>query len=276
MHIKGTTVKKRETNMPLVLHRGKDRRAGTAGFTLVELVVVVVMMGVLAALLLPALSTAKEKSRRAVCQSNIHQLLMVLDYFANDHEDHLPSALDNMGKYHSIRLSDETFTNLVELAGGQSNIFYCPNIVFGTASNNVLQHDVDGYVIGYSYLANGVQTTSKGDATWVYPTKLTDSPTNELIADANFWTTQSAAGGFPAGMTIAPHRPMGAAMARGSSFTFGLNAPSDSPQKPPSVSAGIGAVGGNIGFLNWSVTWRNINQMQTYSASSLPEEYGNW
>jgi len=149
--------------MPLVLHRGKDRRAGTAGFTLVELSVVIFMMGVLAALLLPALSTAKEKSRRAVCQSNIHQLLLVLDTYALDNQDLLPSSLDDKGYYHSIRLSDQTFTNLVEIAGN-SNIFYCPNIIFGAGLNSVAQHDNGyGYVIGYSYLANASVSTSKGD-----------------------------------------------------------------------------------------------------------------
>jgi type II secretory pathway pseudopilin PulG len=252
--------------MPLVLHRGKDRRAGTAGFTLVELAVVVFMMGVLTALLLPALSTAKEKSRRAVCQSNIHQLLLVLDYFANDNQDLLPSSADNLGYYHSIRLSDQTFTNLVALAGN-SNIFYCPNIVFAGVSNSVAQHDSYGYVIGYSYLANAIETTSKGNDYWVSPTKITDSPTNELIADANYWTPNQTSGSFPSVMKVAPHGAMGAASSRGTSFTVGLNG---------NNSAGIGAVGGNIGFLNWSINWRNIKQMQTYPASSQLDGYGNW
>jgi len=263
--------------MPLVLHRGNDRRAGTAGFTLVELSVVIFMMGVLAALLLPALSTAKEKSRRAVCQSNIHQLLLVLEYFANDNEDKLPSSADNSGYYHSIRLSDQTFTNLVELAGS-SNIFYCPNIVFSPGSGTVARHDSYGYVIGYSYLANAIETTTKGNDYWVSPTKITDSPTNELIADANYWTpNQSSSGSFPSGMKVAPHGAMGAATAHGSTFTVGLPvAASANAEKILSESAGIGAVGGNIGFLNWSVTWRNISQMQTYSASSQMDGFGNW
>jgi hypothetical protein len=41
-------------------------------------------------------------------------------------------------------------------------------------------------------------------------------------------------------------------------------------------SAGIGAVGGNVGFLNWSINWRNISQMQSYPASSQMDGYGNW
>jgi type II secretory pathway pseudopilin PulG len=253
--------------MPLVLHRGKDRRAGTAGFTLVELAVVVFMMTVLAALLLPALSTAKEKSRRAVCQGNIHQLLMVLFTYANNNEDRLPSAADNLGYYHSIRLSDETFTNLVELAGNSSNIFYCPNIVFAAGSNAVAQHDSYGYVIGYSYLANAIETTSKGNDYWVSPTKITDISTNKLIADANYWTTSQSAGNFPSAMKVAPHGAMGAAISRGSSFTVGLSGVD---------SAGIGAVGGNIGFLDMSISWRSIKQMQIYSASSQLDGWGNW
>jgi prepilin-type N-terminal cleavage/methylation domain-containing protein len=253
--------------MPLVLHRGRDRRAGTAGFTLVELLVVIFMMGVLAALLLPALSTAKEKSRRAVCQSNIRQLLTVLFTFANEHEDRLPSSLDNLGYYHSIRLSDETFTNLVDLAGS-SNIFYCPNIAFAPGAGNVQQHDNKGYVIGYNYLAGAVEGTPKGNDFWVMPSKFTDSPTNELIADANYWTPEGSSGSFPGGMKVAPHGAMGAAIVRGSSFTVGL--------KQGVNSAGIGAAGGNIGFLDFSVTWRNIRQMQTYSASSQQDGNGNW
>ena len=257
--------------MPLVLHRGKDRRAGTAGFTLVELCVVIFMTGVLTALLLPSLSTAKEKSRRAVCQSNIHQLLQVLLTFANENEDRLPSSADNMGYYHSIRLSDETFTNLVDLAGS-SNIFYCPNIVFGSLSNSVPQHDSYGYVIGYSYLANAIQTTTKGNDIWVSPTKFTDSPTNELIADANYWTPGQSPGqspgSFPGGMTVAPHGAMGASTSGGSSFNVGI--------KKSANSAGIGAVGGDVGRLDFSVTWRNMSQMQTYSASSQMDGFGNW
>jgi hypothetical protein len=160
---------------------------------------------------------------------------------------------------------------------GSSNIFYCPNIVFGPGPNNVAQHDSYGYVIGYSYLANGFQTTGKGDDIWVYPTKITDSPTNELIADANYWSAGQTTGAFPAGMTVAPHGALGAAMTRGSSFTVGLRpSQSQNSQKPASFSAGIGGVGGNIGYLNQSVVWRNIKLMQTYPASSQPDGYGSW
>jgi type II secretory pathway pseudopilin PulG len=252
--------------MRLVLHRRNDQQAGSAGFTLVELAVVMAMTAVLTALLLPALSTAKEKTRRAVCKSNVRQLLQIFAEYANDNAEFLPSAADNIGNYHSIRLSDQTYTNLVmNYADGNSNIFYCPNIVFGQGSNAVAQHDIYGYIIGYSYLATGIKSNPKSADVWVAPTKWTDSPTNELLADANYWTSETTS--YSPMMKVAPHGVMGAAMARESSFVVGA---------PGVNSSSVGAMGGNIGLLNNSVTWHSIGSMVAYPASSTSEAYGNW
>jgi prepilin-type N-terminal cleavage/methylation domain-containing protein len=67
-----------------------DNRPYKVGFTLIELLVVIAIIAILAALLLPSLTKAKNSGRRAACISNLHQVGMAVHMYAQDHEGRIP------------------------------------------------------------------------------------------------------------------------------------------------------------------------------------------
>ena len=62
-------------------------------FTLIELLVVIAIISILAAMLLPALSRAKESARKISCMNKVHQLGLSLIIYVDDNKDHYPPRL---------------------------------------------------------------------------------------------------------------------------------------------------------------------------------------
>jgi len=65
----------------------------TGGFTLIELLVVIAIIAILAAILFPVFAKAREKARQASCQSNLKQITLGMQMYAQDYDEMLPFSV---------------------------------------------------------------------------------------------------------------------------------------------------------------------------------------
>jgi prepilin-type N-terminal cleavage/methylation domain-containing protein len=142
-------------------------------FSLVELLVVIAIIGILAALLLPALARAKNQASKATDMNNLKQVMVSTHMYATDNQDHLPLPnWDNGGPLSDgvyragwLYLADATagapekfdVTNGVLWPSLHSlKIYLCPmddpaSVTFGERPQQISSYAVNGAVTGYNH-----------------------------------------------------------------------------------------------------------------------------
>lgn len=136
------------------LNRFPKKRTSSASrraFTLIELLVVIAIIAILASMILPALSNAKEKGRRTKCLNNLRQMALFMQFYTDDNEDTFPPHR-NAGMNSSAVVLTNWWGPLIVNQPNQTNLFRCPSFRGRRLDLGVeWEWAFDGHRVGYGY-----------------------------------------------------------------------------------------------------------------------------
>lgn len=230
-------------------------KSRATAFTLIELLVVIAIIAILAAMLLPALSKAKEKAKITQCKSNEHQLSLATIMYCNDNQDKLPNC-NKLGVW-VWDMSAYVISNLQQNVSRQ-DMFYCPNeyYLYNSQTPNAWQAFTTSSSPPYPYIVTGYFWLFPQSHAWLdFPyfsgvTKLTTPRPGMSVSDTEVITDATL---FLNGLSGRTYIKLAAA---GGSTVQSAHLNGTAP------------AGGNIMFLDGHVDWRKFQQMTNIAQPS--------
>lgn len=189
-----------------LLARSLPRANHPGAFTLIELLVVIAIIAILAAMLLPALSKAKQKAHSISCLNNLRQIGLFNQFYLEENKDVFPAHRDN----DLAKGIDWWGPMIANFGGGKTNLFLCPAIKGpqklpdGSTWKWAFDRDKVGY--GYNSYFLGLYSQSPQSVTvggiafptaWWFKSTGVKSPSDTLVfsdsdpSAAGYWSSSS-------------------------------------------------------------------------------------